>query len=374
MSESFPLEALIAAGAALWDYDPNARVLALRQPAGGEATRIELVTLAQRVAPEARARFVEAFALARGHARVLVTLDMSVDGRASSVLLSGAWDAAGAFACGIAAPLPDEGRAMRGGDIAQSLARLAFAADLVHALKTGAVEPYFQPVIRLADGAVAGFEALARFRHPEQGLLAPAQFLPIAQELGLMASLGARMIEASSDKLAQWRARGRDVFVSVNVSGRELDEASVLELGAISAAKHAAGALRFEITEGQTLANLDRSAAALSQLKRAGLGVMLDDVGAGFASLDWLARLPADVLKIDRAFVCAMDVNPAAEKIVRALCALGRELGLAIVAEGVETADAAMRLALMGCDYAQGWYYAPALAPADADAFLARAA
>ncbi len=367
------IDALIAAGAALWDYDAGARVLALRQPGASEATRIELVTLAQRVSAEGRARFVEAFALARPKARVLVTLEMAVDGRASSVLLSGAWDDAGAAASGIAAPLPDETQPARGGDIGQALARLAFAADLVHAVRTGAVEPYFQPIVRLSDGALAGFEALARFHHPDQGVLSPAQFLPVAQEMGLMADLGVRMIEASSARLAEWRAQGRDLFVSVNVSGRELDEARVLEAGAICAARHAPGSLRFEITEGQTLLNAERSAAALNQLKRAGLGVMLDDVGAGFASLDWLVRLPADVLKIDRTFVAAMDGDGRSEKIVRALCALGRDLGLPIIAEGVETAAAAAHLASMNCDFAQGWLYAPALAPGEADAFLAGA-
>ncbi|MET0546718.1 MAG: EAL domain-containing protein [Caulobacterales bacterium] len=246
-------------------------------------------------------------------------------------------------------------------------------ADLADALVDGRVTPYVQPVFRLADGKLAGFEALARWRHRKKGLLQAAPLISAAEAGGLMPALSELMVGASVDLLASWRRRfsaAQDIFMAVNVSGPEIADGSVLRQAA--AAAKAAGlppkALHIEITEHHVIDDHDAAAIALTELRASGVGVALDDFGAGFASLNWLARFPADILKIDAYFVKAMDDSPAAEKIIRAITALAHDLGLKVIAEGVESADGPNRLRELGCDYAQGHFYGEAIEPEEAEA------
>lgn len=255
------------------------------------------------------------------------------------------------------------------------LSRLALEADLRGAIGRGEITPYFQPVVRLSTGALSGFEALARWIHPRRGMLPPDEFLPLIEEMGLMSELGAHMMHAASRQLAAWRdahpAMG-NLTVSVNLSTGEIDRpglvADVAETLRVNGLPR--GALKLEVTESDIMRDPERAAVILKTLREAGAGLALDDFGTGFSSLSYLTRLPFDTLKIDRYFVRTMGGNAGSAKIVRSVVKLGQDLDLEVVAEGVENAEMARALQALGCDYGQGFGYAPALSPQEAEVYL----
>jgi c-di-GMP-specific phosphodiesterase len=255
------------------------------------------------------------------------------------------------------------------------LSRLALEADLRGALLRGEIVPYYQPVVRLSTGAISGFEALVRWRHPRRGLVAPDQFLNLADEMGLLLDIGAHMLETSARQLAEWRAAHRaagELTVSVNLSTVEVDRPHlVADVSRILRDTGLPpGALKLEITESDIMRDPERAAKILQALREAGAGLAIDDFGTGFSSLSYLTRLPFDTLKIDRYFVRTMGANEGSDKIVRSVVNLGRDLDLEVVAEGVENAVMARRLLQIGCDYGQGFGYAPALSAQEAEVYL----
>jgi c-di-GMP-specific phosphodiesterase len=255
------------------------------------------------------------------------------------------------------------------------LSRLALEADLRGALMRGEIVPYYQPVVRLSTGAISGFEALVRWRHPRRGLVAPDQFLNLADEMGLLLDIGAHMLETAARQLAQWRMAHRaagELTVSVNLSTAEVDRPNLVsDVGRILRDTGLPpGALKLEITESDIMRDPERAAKILQALREAGAGLAIDDFGTGFSSLSYLTRLPFDTLKIDRYFVRTMATNEGSDKIVRSVVNLGRDLDLEVVAEGVENAVMARRLLQIGCDYGQGFGYAPALSPQEAEVYL----
>jgi c-di-GMP-specific phosphodiesterase len=255
------------------------------------------------------------------------------------------------------------------------LSRLAMESDLRGAIGRGEIVPFFQPVVRLDTGAIAGFEALARWRHPRRGVLTPEEFLPLCEEMGLLVELGAHMMRAAAQQLAAWRGAHRaagEISVSVNLSTGEIHRDHLVEdVGALLADTGLPrGALKLEITESDIMRDPDRAAVILRQLREAGAGLALDDFGTGFSSLSYLTRLPFDTLKIDRYFVRTMAANEGSDKIVRSVINLGRDLSLEVVAEGVENAQMARRLLEIGCHYGQGYGYAPALSSQEAEVYL----
>ena len=255
------------------------------------------------------------------------------------------------------------------------LSRLALEADLRGALSRGEIVPFYQPVVRLKTGAISGFEALVRWRHPRRGLVMPDDFLPLATEMGLMEALGAFMCESAAHQLAAWRANHRaagDLTCSVNLSTGEIDRpglkediARILRITGLPP-----GALKLEITESDIMRDPEAAAVILQQLRGVGAGLALDDFGTGFSSLSYLTRLPFDTLKVDRYFVRTMTSNPGSAKIVRSVVNLGRDLDLEVVAEGVENFAVAQQLLELGCDYGQGFGYAPALSAQEAEVYL----
>ena len=255
------------------------------------------------------------------------------------------------------------------------LSRLAMESDLRGAIGRGEIVPYYQPVVRLRTGAISGFEALARWRHPRRGLIAPDQFLPLCDEMGLLVELGAHMMRESATQLAKWRrtheAAG-DITVSVNLSTGEIDRPNLVsDLSSLLAETGLPrGALKLEITESDIMRDPEQAAIILAKLREAGAGLALDDFGTGFSSLSYLTRLPFDTLKIDRYFVRTMGSNVGSAKIVRSVVNLGRDLSLEVVAEGVENAEMARYLLDLGCDYGQGFGYAPALSAQEAEVYL----
>ncbi len=256
-----------------------------------------------------------------------------------------------------------------------SLSRLALESDLRNAFQRGEIEPFFQPIVRLDTGAVAGFEALARWRHPRRGIVPPDEFLTLAMEMGLMNELGLHMMETAARQLAEWLERhptAGSMFVSVNLSTGEIERTGLTDDVARVRRETGLprGALKLEVTESDIMRDPDKAAVILQSIKDAGASLALDDFGTGFSSLSYLARLPFDTLKIDRYFVRTMGADDGSQKIVRSVVALGRDLSLEVVAEGVETAALAKQLLSVGCHYGQGFGYAPALAAQEAEVYL----
>ena len=263
------------------------------------------------------------------------------------------------------------GRAME----SDGLSKLALEADLRGAIQRGEIVPFFQPVVRLSTGGISGFEALARWRHPRRGLVFPDEFLPLCNEMGLLAELGGHMLKASAKQLAAWKLTHRgatDLTCSVNLSTGEIDRPGLVQdVGRIiREAGLPSGAIKLEVTESDIMRDPDRAAVILGQLRAVGAGLALDDFGTGFSSLSYLSRLPFDTLKIDRYFVRTMASNEGSAKIVRSVINLGGDLALEVVAEGVENALVARQLQDLGCDYGQGFGYAPGLSAQEAEVYL----
>ena len=255
------------------------------------------------------------------------------------------------------------------------LTRLALESDLRGALQRGEICPYFQPIVRLSNGHISGFEALVRWRHPRRGLVMPDEFLSMANDMGVMHEIGQHMIEQSARQLAEWRKRHRaagDLTVSVNLSTGEIDRENLVDdvRRVLRETGLPNGALKLEITESDIMRDPERAAVILQRLREAGAGLALDDFGTGFSSLSYLTRLPFDTLKIDRYFVRTMGANEGSAKIVRSVVNLGRDLYLEVVAEGVENTAMARHLMEIGCHYGQGFGYAPALPPQEAEVYL----
>ena len=256
------------------------------------------------------------------------------------------------------------------------LTRLALEAELRKAFISGEIHAWFQPIVNLATGRIAGFEALARWVHPKRGIIPPDHFLGAARDLGMMVDLGTIIMNATVNNLKAWMKAYTlpiDFFVSVNLSAPEIERLHLVE--DVSRLIREAGlprkCLKLEVTESDVMRDPQATALVLEALRDAGAGIALDDFGTGFSSLSYLAKLPFDTLKIDRSFVMTMQDEESSEKIVRAILTLGRDLGLDVVAEGVENMALANRLAGLGCGLGQGWGFAKALKPIEAEAFLA---
>ncbi|MFC3078936.1 putative bifunctional diguanylate cyclase/phosphodiesterase [Phenylobacterium terrae] len=255
------------------------------------------------------------------------------------------------------------------------LSRLALEGDLRGAIARGELTPFYQPIVRLSTGALSGFEALVRWRHPRRGLLTPDQFLPLCEEMGLMSDLGAHMMREAAKQLSIWRHDHRlagELTVAVNLSTGEIDRPDLVsDVVAIREETGLPpGALKLEVTESDVMNDPDRAAVILRRLREAGAALALDDFGTGFSSLSYLTRLPFDTLKIDRYFVRTMATDEGSAKIVSSVVKLGQDLKLEVVAEGVENAGMARQLLDLGCDYGQGFGYAPALSPQEAEVYL----
>lgn len=256
-----------------------------------------------------------------------------------------------------------------------SLSRLALEADLRNAFVRGEIVPFYQPIVNLQTGAVAGFEALARWLHPQRGMVPPDEFLGLTDEMGLMHELGLLMMRQSARQLAEWLERhpaAGNLFCSVNLSVGEIERANLVEdvTLIIEQAGLPRGALKLEVTEGDIMRDTTRAAETLRRLRDAGASLALDDFGTGFSSLSYLAKLPFDTLKIDRYFVLTMDKDEGSAKIVKSVVNLGRDLSLEVVAEGVENAGLAKLLLDASCHYGQGFGYAQALPAQGAEVYL----
>src|SRR6188472_4025269 len=249
--------------------------------------------------------------------------------------------------------------------------RLTLESELRRALDREEITIVYQPIIRLEDRSVAGFEALARWDHPKMGRMSPAEFISIAEEIGLIVDLGLFALERAARQLSVWQrgVRQRDpVFISVNVSSRQLLRHDLIHdlrtvLGRSGVVR---GTLKLELTVSLVMENPEHAAQILTRIRELGAGLSLDDFGTGHSSLAYLQRFPFDTIKIDQSFVrtTSRGTRPV---ILKSIIALAHDLGMEVVAEGAETDSDAVELYQLGCEYAQGFAFGE---PMDAGAAL----
>ena len=244
---------------------------------------------------------------------------------------------------------------------AGAISRLETESSLRKAIEHGQLELYYQPIVNLADGTLKGMEALLRWQHPSRGLIAPAQFLPVAEESGLIVPMGRWVQTEACRQLCKWKAAGiitPSLRASVNLSNREFWAPELL--GQVDHVLGATGAspewLCFEITEGVIMHNLGRALGVLAELHARGIEIHIDDFGTGYSSLEALHRLPIDALKIDRSFVANLEEGRSAE-LVRTIVQLGNNLGVEVIAEGIETPAQQQALIALGCPQGQGYWF-----------------
>jgi EAL domain-containing protein (putative c-di-GMP-specific phosphodiesterase class I) len=237
--------------------------------------------------------------------------------------------------------------------------------ELEEAILDRHIAPHFQPMVRMSDGEILGFEALARWRHAKRGTLFPEKFIPVAESSGLIDSLTWLMLEAAVAEAVRWREAGHRWTISVNLSLPYLESKGVADRIAGLVERHALqpGSVVLEVTESLAATQISQVLGNIARLRMKGFGIAIDDYGTGYASLQQLSRMPFTELKIDRSFVSGSPERPNLRAILRSSVELARQLNLGSVAEGIETPGEWHELDGIGCDAAQGYLVAPPMPP-----------
>jgi diguanylate cyclase (GGDEF)-like protein/PAS domain S-box-containing protein len=243
---------------------------------------------------------------------------------------------------------------------AEAVERVRVATELRQAVGRDELYLVYQPLVTVSDGAVAGCEALLRWRSPDRGEMMPGDFIPLAEDNGLIVPIGDWVLREACRQAAAWRREGRQLTVSVNVSPTQLGQASFVE--DVKDAALSAGlplhCLSVELLEASVMVDPERAVRVLSDLREMGVRISLDDFGKGATSLSYFRSLPLDVVKLDRAFVDGLESGVEDRAIVAAVVSLADEMGLSVVAEGIETEDQLAEVRKLGCGYAQGFFFA----------------
>jgi diguanylate cyclase (GGDEF)-like protein len=253
--------------------------------------------------------------------------------------------------------------------------RLSIESDLRRALERDEITILYQPIIRLEDRSVAGFEALARWNHPKLGRMSPVEFISIAEETGLIVELGLFVLDRTARQLSTWQRTLRQrepLFASVNISSRQLLRHDLIQdlRTVLARSPLARGSLKLELTESVVMENPEHAAQMLHRIRELGAGLALDDFGTGYSSLSYLQRFPFDTIKIDQSFVrtTSKGTRPV---ILRSIITLAHDLGMDVVAEGAETDSDAVELFQLGCEYAQGFVFGEPMSAERARTLLA---
>jgi diguanylate cyclase (GGDEF)-like protein/PAS domain S-box-containing protein len=257
---------------------------------------------------------------------------------------------------------------------ASVMARLQLETDLRRALERGEFRNFYQPIVALVSGEIAGFEALLRWQHPTRGLLAPIEFIPVAEETGLIRELGWWNFREACRQISEWRAGSiahRHLTISVNLSAKQFLQPNLVEdiRKLLCELALPPEALKLEITESTVMADPSGAVEMLQQIKSLGIRLAIDDFGTGYSSLSYLHRFPLDTLKIDRSFISGMGDDGEGMEIARTILPMANNLRLDVVAEGVETVQQVAMLRKLQCKYGQGYYFSRPLS-ADATAAL----
>ena len=256
---------------------------------------------------------------------------------------------------------------------------LRLESDLRRALEKDEFCVYYQPIVSLASGELHGFEALVRWQHPERGIVSPSDFIPLAEETGLILPIGLCVLRDACLQLRKWQQysfANRDLIMSVNLSGKQLEQPDLIDR--IEEVLHESQInpwhLKLEITETVVMENPELAAVTLAKLRSLGVRLSIDDFGTGYSSLSYLNRFPVDTLKIDRSFVSSMNEADENLQIVKTIITLAGNLGMQVVAEGVETEEQLHQLRSLKCQYAQGFLFSTPLEVVDADLFVLNSA
>ncbi len=249
-----------------------------------------------------------------------------------------------------------------------ALDRLRLETELRRAVERREFQLWYQPIVSLPEGRMVSVEALVRWQHPERGLLPPAAFLRVAEELGIIRFIDEWALAEACRQGEAWRRLRpdcRDLSVSVNLSALAFGSDSLVALvkDALRNSGFPARALRLEVTESIAISDPDRVRTVLKELRALGVRVSLDDFGTGYCSLSYLQQFPVDTLKIDRSFVARIGEHDGPDEIIRLLVGLARTLGLDVVAEGIETDGQLEYLTGLGCGYGQGYYFSRPTSP-----------
>jgi len=257
-----------------------------------------------------------------------------------------------------------------------ALNRFQLETDLRGAIERNEFRLHYQPIVELATGRTVGLEALVRWQHPIHGLVSPGEFIPLAEEIGLIGAVGRWVLREACCQLREWHARypqSAAMWVNVNLSARQLAQPDLVAqvAGVIADIRLAPRFVKLEITESALMAQGETVMALLSELRSLGVSVCIDDFGTGYSSLSYLNQFPVDTLKIDRSFVSRLGASRETSEIVRAIVTLAHSLSMTIVAEGTETEEQAEQLRALQCEYGQGWLFSRPLPPDEVEQLLA---
>jgi EAL domain-containing protein (putative c-di-GMP-specific phosphodiesterase class I) len=244
---------------------------------------------------------------------------------------------------------------------ARAVSRLQLESDLRLAIEQKEFCVYYQPIVCLQTGRLAGFEALVRWNHPRRGLVEPADFIPVAEETGLIVPIGEWVLNEACAQVRQWQIDSpshRSLSLSVNLSARQVAQPHLLDRikEALDNSKLNPHCLKLEITESVVMENAEAAALMFKQLRSLGVQLSIDDFGTGYSSLSYLHRFPLNYLKIDRSFVMRLTTDND-NAIVRTISTLARNLGMEVIAEGIETEEQHQQLKMLGCEYGQGYLF-----------------
>jgi diguanylate cyclase (GGDEF)-like protein len=258
---------------------------------------------------------------------------------------------------------------------ARAMNRLGLERDMRRAVERGEFFLQYQPIVSLATGSLRGFEALVRWQHPERGLIPPAEFIPIAEETGMIIPLGKWVLGEACRQMSRWQKLSSldgPLPVSVNLSGKQFLQPDLLEQ--IQEVLRETGldprGLKLEITETVVMENIETATHTLEQLRALGVELSIDDFGTGYSSLSYLQRFPVSTLKIDRSFISRMSESDGTAEIVRTIAKLAQTMGMDVVAEGVETESQRAQLRDFECELGQGYYFSRPMDGEDAEALL----
>jgi EAL domain-containing protein (putative c-di-GMP-specific phosphodiesterase class I) len=245
---------------------------------------------------------------------------------------------------------------------AKAVHMMTLETDLRRALERMEFRLHYQPIVSLQDSSLKGFEALIRWKHPKLGMVSPMDFIPLAEDTGLIIPIGRWVLWQSCKQLAEWQgilADGKSLTMSVNLSGKQLQDLDLVrQIQAIlQESGLAPGSLKLEVTESAIMENPEKAAAILTSLRDLGIHLSLDDFGTGYSSLSYLHRFPFHNLKIDRSFVSKLEAGDKDAEIVKVINSLAKNLGMDVVAEGIETEAQWAVLHGLACAYGQGYYF-----------------
>jgi diguanylate cyclase (GGDEF)-like protein len=252
---------------------------------------------------------------------------------------------------------------------------LRLETDLRRAIENDELCLYYQPIVSVSNGQLYGFEALVRWHHPERGVVLPTDFIALAEETGLILPLGLNVLREACRQLRVWQQHSlsaRDLIMSVNLSGKQIMQADLVERIAevLRESELKPWHLKLEVTESVVMDNPEAAAITLAKLRALGVRLSIDDFGTGYSSLSYLNRFPLDILKIDRSFISTMNQSDENLQIVKTIVTLAGNLGLEVIAEGVETEEQLNQLRLLKCQYAQGFLFSKPMDAEQADLFI----